>query len=245
MSDADATPAGWAPPEARAAGTAPFHAPGTAVMWRYRRATWKPGAGEFSMPLRVVRDDEAGLVAWLSSGTVGLIGRLADGADLRDAPRDQAFTARRIQARGPWRGPGVLRIAPTGRSWSVWLFRDDQGSFTGWYVNLEAPHRRLGTDLYSADHVLDVTIAPDGTSALKDQDELDLATEQGRFTAAEAKQIRSNAHAAIASFASGDWPFEPEWTAFRADPSWTVPPLPPEERWEIDLTGAYPDDRRS
>jgi hypothetical protein len=36
----------------------------------------------------------------------------------------------------------MLRIAPTGVSWSIWYFFDDDGRFEGHYYNLELSHRR-------------------------------------------------------------------------------------------------------
>ena len=42
-----------------------------------------------------------------------------------------------------WRGPGILKIAPTGVPWSVWYFTDEvDGTFEGHYVNLELVHQR-------------------------------------------------------------------------------------------------------
>lgn len=83
--------------------------------------------------------------------------------------------------------------------WSVWLFwseaTDDDWSFAGWYVNLENAHRRANAATYSSDHVLDVEIAADGAIRLKDEDEVEAATEQGRIAPAEAEQIRVHAHA--------------------------------------------------
>lgn len=69
--------------------------------------------------------------------------------------------------------------------WSVWLFWDDEWTFDGWYVNLEALHRREGRDLFSSDHVLDVWIDADGGIQIKDEDELEAAVEQGLLSAAE------------------------------------------------------------
>ena len=87
-----------------------------------------------------------------------------------------------------------LRIAPTGRPWSVWvMFESGSGQFAGWYVNLERPHVRDSQAVYTSDHVLDVVVAPDRTVSLKDEDELALAVEQGVFSAEVAAAIEADA----------------------------------------------------
>jgi hypothetical protein len=76
-------------------------------------------------PMRVGRDDDAGLVAWLAPGTAILRPALAGGAELRSVPLAERFDyprhgrATRLDT---WQGQGVLKIAPTAAPWSVWLF---------------------------------------------------------------------------------------------------------------------------
>jgi hypothetical protein len=55
-----------APDGARPLGVPPFLEPGDVVMWRDRDHAWQPGRPETASPMRVVRDDESGLVAWLA-----------------------------------------------------------------------------------------------------------------------------------------------------------------------------------
>jgi hypothetical protein len=225
-------------------GAPPFLEPGDVVMWRYRDHGWVGGSAETASPMRVVRDDERGLVAWLAPGTIHLTKRYADGRDLRDEPLERRFRldAERIQARTRWHGGGILRMAPAERPWSVWLFWDapDVGStdgwvFEGWYVNLENAHLRSGTDTYTGDHVLDLWIEADGTINLKDDDELDAAAEQRRVDPSVAAQVRHNAELARAAYASGEWCFDEAWTGWRPDPDWPNPSLPAGERWVLDL----------
>lgn len=239
-----------APEHARPVGAAPFLGVGETVMWRYRDHGWRPGRPETATPMRVVRDDEHGLVAWLAPGTVQLTKRYADGSDLRDVPMGERFLrdAQRVQARTRWWGAGILRIAPADVPWSVWLFWDvpdgldpadpavhDRWAFTGWYVNLETVHQRAGHDTFTGDHVLDLWIEADGTVNLKDADELAAAVEQGRVTAEEARAIRLNCEHGRASFGRGDWPFDESWTRWRPDSAWSAPGLRHDERWDIDL----------
>jgi hypothetical protein len=215
-------------PRLRPSGTPPFWRPGEQVWWRYRRPRWSPGDPETVHPVTVVRDDAEALVAWIAPGTPVAVPRRPDGRGLREAPLEEMFTARRVQAFGTWFGRGNIRYAPTGRPWSVWLFWEDDGSFSGWYVNLEDPHVRDARNVYSTDHVLDVEVEPDGRITMKDEHELVAAVDQGRFTPTEAERYHADAQAAVAEAAAGRPPYDEDWAGFRPDPAWPVPALPPE-----------------
>lgn len=222
-----------APDGARPLGRAPFLAPGAQVDWHYRKPGWRDGDASSIAPMRVVRDDERGLVAWLAPGTLleGMGG--PDGRRIRTVPLERRWLEPRTRIVEEWWGNGVLRIAPTATPWSVWLFwavagtadDPDAWEFAGWYVNLENAHERVGASTFSSDHVLDVEIGADGTIGLKDEDELVEAIRQGRIAPDEAELIRAHADAAIASFHEGAWPFDPEWTRWRPDGDWTTPRL--------------------
>lgn len=227
--------------DSREAGGPPYWQPGEVVSWVYRHPSWTPGAPCYLHPTRVVRDDADGLVVWLAEGTPALVPRQRDGRDGRQLPLSERFSGRflssAVQARSAWRGPGVLRIAPTGAPWSCWLFHEPDGRFAGWYVNLESPHRRTEDATLSSDHVLDVEMQPgDERAHWKDEDELAACVEQGRYTAAEAAQIRRNGEVAVAAWRSGHWAFGEEWTRWRPPADWSVPGLPDDARWELDLT---------
>jgi len=103
------------------------------------------------------------------------------------------------------------------------FFNAASGHFEGWYGNIEEPHVRDANDVYSRDYVLDVWVEPDRTVSRKDEDELVLAVEAGRYTPDEAARIT-----AVASEIEGfvaDWgaPFSDGWETFRPDPGWPVP----------------------
>lgn len=227
------------PTDVRPVGAPPFAAPGSVVHWTYRGAGWVHGAPQHVNPMRVVRDDERGLVAWLAEGTVLLQPRYPDGGTFRERPLSERFfpsTQRdRISARARWRGPGILRIAPTDRPFSVWLFWSTQGQFAGWYANLENPLLRAGDRCFTSDHVLDVWITADGQVRWKDEDELAEAVAQGRYTEAQAQALRTHGEQAIDEFRSGAWMFDARWTSWRAPADWTVPHLPDDAHWQLDL----------
>ncbi len=200
------------------AGAGPFLAVGDPVQWRYATRC---------DPMRVVRDDERGLVAWLADGTELLSTAPGDGLALRDRPLAERFLGERVPTLANWRGGGVLRIAPTSRPWSVWVFWEDDGSLAGHYVNLELPHRRHGDETNTRDLILDLWLEPSGALWLKDADELGAVVDAGGYSPEQAVAVRAIAEWARAELVEGrDWPLDDEWTTWRPPVDWTVPPLP-------------------
>jgi len=181
--------------------------------------------------MRVVRDDAAGLVAWLAPGTPVLRPTLADGRELRSTPLAERFDdvrhgrATRLDR---WHGPGILKVAPTDAPWSVWLFWGDSWEFRGWYVNLEDPHERIDDVVVTRDQILDVVVLPDRTTQRKDEDELGSAVASGRYSAAAAERFRGNAAAAEDVVRRWGSPFCDRWEDWRPDPEWPTPQLPAE-----------------
>ena len=217
----------------RASGTPPYWQTGAQILWWSGEGPLAAGVAKakdadcavpyFAEPVTVVRDDADGLVVWLATGTpVRRVAR-ADGRGKRD-DKSTLFTAESVQEFGVWAVYDVLRIAPTGRPWSVWvLFAEHTGEFAGWYVNLEEPRTRDEQGVYTRDRVLDLVIDPDRTMARKDEDELALAVEQGRFDAATAAAIEQEAADAEAVVAAWGSPFCDGWEHFRPDPAWPIP----------------------
>jgi predicted RNA-binding protein associated with RNAse of E/G family len=138
------------------------------------------------------------------------------------------FTDDRVLKLDIWHGTGILKIAPTAKPWSVWYFWREDGTFAGWYVNLETPHvrdhdsRRTTT----SDHVLDLWIHPDRTIEWKDEDELEGAVTAGRYTQPEADAITANAHAAVREIESWRYPFATNWQDWTPPTHWQIPMAP-------------------
>jgi hypothetical protein len=204
-----------------------YWAPGTRIEWVYR------GSGRFSelpnvRPMTVVRDDEDGLVAWLAPGTPVIKPVLVDGREMRHAGPEGMFTEDRVLKLDIWHGTGILKVAPTGKPWSVWHFWSEDDTFLGWYVNLEAEHARdiEAKRTVSKDYVLDLWINPDRTIEWKDEDELEGAVAVGRYTQAEADRIIADAHAAIQDIEAWTTPFSDNWKDWRPDPHLRLPEAP-------------------
>lgn len=177
-------------------------------------------------PLRVVEDGPERLVAWLPGGTPLLRPVLPDGRELRTVAAHEMFRRGRALRRDVWHGYGNLRIAPAGRPWSVWVFRDDARGDLCWYVNLEAPHRRDEHGIVSDDHVVDLVVRPDRSIEWKDLDELAGAVLAGRFTAEQAEGFLDDARAVCREVAAWAAPFCDGWERWDPDSGWPRPELP-------------------
>lgn len=176
--------------------------------------------------MTVVQDDERGLVAWLAAGTETLQARRPDGRDLR-ADKSQLFRGEQVGVRVDWKHNDVLRIAPTGKPWSVWLFWDcNTAEFRGWYGNLEAELRREGNMVLTRDHTLDLLIAPDGRHARKDEDELEMALSAGWYEQQEIDSVLQAAGELEAVIDAWGPPFCDGWEDFKPPASWPLPELP-------------------
>ncbi len=125
-----------------------------------------------------------------------------------------------------WQKHHVLWLQRLDRPHSLGLFWNESWDFRGWYVNLQEPVRRSLLGFDTRDQALDITVAPDGTWAWKDEDHLAFLVEHGAFTAEEAAVIRAEGERVVE-----EWPFPTGWENWRPDPAWAVPTLP--EGWDV------------
>lgn len=218
----------------RPAGQPPYLEAGGLVTWHY---------GMSADVLLVAQDDERGLVAWLPSASEQLASLPVDGRDLRARPMSERFTAAREFRVRRWQGPGVLRIAPTGRPWSICYFWEEDGSFAGHYVNLELTHERPADGsprVHTRDLVLDLWVER-GETWLKDADELQAVVVAGRFTSEQAQVVRD-----IAEQARGEqidpraWPLDEGWEEWRPPAGWDEPLALPESVFDAVSNSGEP-----
>ncbi|GGQ58177.1 hypothetical protein GCM10010166_30190 [Couchioplanes caeruleus subsp. azureus] len=184
-------------------------------------------------PCRVVSDDDRGLLLWLARGSAVIVEEAADGRGIRDMPFAEWIRQSYRLVPAVWQGPGLLKFIPPDADHSVWFFRDDEGRFTGWYVNLEERALRwddgdlAGVDVIDQD--LDVVVRPDRCWQWKDEDEFTerLAFPEHYWVRDEAA-VRAEGRRVIKQIEAGDFPFDGTWTDFHPDPTWPVPTaLPP------------------
>ncbi len=184
-------------------------------------------------PARVVSDDERGLLLWVAEGSPVASEVTEAGLGMRAVPFTEWITSTYRLAQSRWNGPPLLKFLPTGASHSVWWFRDAQGRFTGWYVNLEEPGVRwddgglAGVDMVDQD--LDVLVRPDRDWEWKDEGEFveRLAFPEHYWVADEAA-VRAEGKRVISIAEAGAFPFDGTWCDFTAPPEWGVPERLPE-----------------
>lgn len=207
----------------RPSGTAPFFGSGDVVTWHY---------GLSADVVRVVRDDERGLVAWLPGGSETLASVAVDGRDIRDRPLAERFTATREFQVRPWRGPGVLRIAPTRRPWSIWYFRHEDETSWGQYLNIELTHERPvdgAPRVHTRDLILDLWVE-NGVTWIKDADELETVVGTGRYRPEQADVVRAAAEQARREqIGPRAWPLDEPWEEWSPPPGWDAPLTLPAE----------------
>ena len=204
--------------------------------WRYGDAValryFRGGRPSWVKPVRVVEDSDELTALFLAAGTpIRKRARLDGSAIDRSLPYEERFPLAWRLTDAQWVGNHVLELTRPGAAHSYWLlWRAPSWSFSGWYVNLQAPLRRSAVGFDTADHVLDVVVRPDLSWRWKDEDELDAAVAVGHVTAAEARAIRAEGERALAALTGGAWPFDAPWARWRPDPTWTIPRV--RDDWE-------------
>lgn len=245
------------PARTRAVGEGPFWTPGRIVTWTFRRFDFEKDRAEVRRPMRVIADSEAGSVLWMAGGTRTQDTRIVGWEDtnphqvpLAARFRPPAEAPRRITVPGSWQGAGVLKIVPPSVPFSVWLLLKE-GVAVGavdapelraeWYVNMEATHRRTDSELFTSDHILDLTFPVEEEplflpaaageadaereparaanayslnprgAVCKDVDELAASANFGAWPADWSTTIRTNAMELLDHLGEFSWAFDPEW----------------------------------
>lgn len=134
---------------------------------------------------------------------------------------------------GRWRQHHALIVFREGEAHDVRLYwAEDDWAFRGWYVNLQAPVKRVPAGFDTADHILDIDVSPNRQWSWKDEDELTVALAIGRFSEDEATAIRAEGERVILDIEVRRWPFDASLVDWRPDPAWPVPTVP--EGWNDD-----------
>jgi predicted RNA-binding protein associated with RNAse of E/G family len=119
----------------------------------------------------------------------------------------------------------VILVRP-GDAYHVSAFWTPEQQFVGWYVNLQDPIRFTPLGYDTADHTLDIIIAPDMNGwAWKDEHEVPIAIELGLHTEEEMAEARRVGESVIAMMEAGDawWT---DWANRPPDLSHPIPTLP-------------------
>ncbi|MFI6331055.1 DUF402 domain-containing protein [Micromonospora chersina] len=196
--------------------------PGRVITRRYVRGDWCT----WVQPMRVVADDERGLLLWHPAGS--------DFARIVDADGNTQHELTIDRMREPrltvltWTGYDILVLMPPGAAHSVWWFFRD-GDFAGWYVNLETPYVRRPDGVDTNDHLLDIVVTPQRRWEWKDDDELEARTGHPLYLdRATATAVRAEADRVVTLIEAGAFPFDGTHTDFRPEPDWPTLRLAPE-----------------
>jgi hypothetical protein len=169
----------------------------------------------WTFPHRLVNLEDDRVAMYLTPGSAGKI-----------TPRGPDGYLRRWMGPTPpsdhvWQGGGVLWETRFDAAHALGHFWDENGSFLGWYVNLQEPLRATPLGWDSCDQALDVWIERDGSWQWKDEDEFAEAIELGIFDADDAAAIRAEGERMIAQ---RPWPTG--WEDWQPDPAWAPLALP-------------------
>ena len=195
-------------------------APGTTVVLRHVRARRYRAV----KPLIVVEDSDERIALFMPRGT-----RFYGPADRWGRPT-RSLTDEVGLVADRWRDAGALHVVTPGAAHAaVATWHNSFDGFSGWYVNFQEPLRRTSIGWDTMDQTLDLVVSPDlADLSWKDRTELDDATRAGFYTEAERRAILAEADAVAATLISGGAPFTEPWAAWRPDPTWPSPVLPPD-----------------
>jgi predicted RNA-binding protein associated with RNAse of E/G family len=110
----------------------------------------------------------------------------------------------------------LLLLPPAAAHAVSWSWLAD-GTFAGWYVNLETPARRWSGGVDSRDQTLDLLVAPDLSWRLKDEEDLDPV---------EAPAVRVEAARLAGLAVTAAFPFDGTWRDYVPPPEWPPAALP-------------------
>lgn len=199
-----------------------FH-PGDTIV---QRGLHRDGRIHSADSVRVVSDDNCGLLTWLARGSQVIRRTNLTGQSVRKLPVGEQLRVPKIHVLSSSMDRDVLWLNPQQSPYAIaWGFVD--GEFEGWYINLQSPARRWWGGIDIHDQALDVLVAADRTWKWKDEDEFAERTGHPLFwDEADAATIRGEAERLIALAEAGQFPFDGTWCNFRPDPSWGPTELP-------------------
>ncbi|MFG3013369.1 DUF402 domain-containing protein [Streptomyces cinerochromogenes] len=165
-------------------------------------------------PVRVVEDSDELLAVYLAQGTPMTFGS----GPFSWGPHPWQAIA------DTWQSPGVLQLQRPGDLYAVWVFWSDDRSRHDWYVNFQRPFRRTTHGIDTLDLELDIRVPGDGGPyRWKDVDHFESRAQAGGFAAGEADRVREAARELTRALDRGETWWDPAWSQWRPEASWTVP----------------------
>lgn len=177
-------------------------------------------------PARVVSDDDRGLLLWIPQGSRVASETTDTGVGMRAVPFAEWIVSAYRLTVARWQGPALLKFLPVGAAHSVWWFRDEQGRFAHWYVNLEEHGVRwddgglAGVDVVDQD--LDVLVHADRRWAWKDEGEFaERLAFPEHYWVPDPDAVWAEGKRVIARAEAGEFPFDGTWCDFVPPVEWT------------------------
>jgi hypothetical protein len=203
-------------------------APGRPLLHRHfttRDLVWTP-------LVRVVSDDDRGLLLWMPHGTPMRREVTLDGHGPRGMPFPDWLAAPKHMVPDTHRGPDILKLIRPDAAHSVWWIFRPRRRFAAWYVNLERPIARwddgavAGID--TTDYDLDIWVWPSRHWEWKDEHELvERLGFPDDYWVSDPEAVWAEGRRVIPVIERGDFPFDGTWCDFEPDPSWGLPEFPP------------------
>lgn len=130
-----------------------------------------------------------------------------------------------------WEGNGKLMLQRPGDAYSLDLFwTGSDRTFAGWYFNLQDSFRRTPIGIDTLDHELDIWWPADAPKyEWKDVDLFEQRIREGRYPGLRTR-ILDEAESVARMLDGGERWWDPAWTEWTPEPTWTAPRLPP--RWD-------------
>jgi hypothetical protein len=168
----------------------------------------------------VVSDDDRGLLLWSDIGSASMRRTDLSGTPTRELPVAEELAMTTMLAPAVRENLKSLLLLPPGAAHSVsWSWLAD-GTFTGWYVNLETPALRWAGGVDCQDQILDLVVAPDRTWSWKDEDDFALRGEPG---------VRAEGERVARMVDAGEFPFDDTFVDFTCD----FGPAPLPAHWDV------------
>jgi Protein of unknown function (DUF402) len=191
--------------------------PGDTVVRRFLHSDRRIAAVQAA---RVVSDDDRGLLLFVDIGAESMRRTDLTGAPTRHLSVADELAMPTMLAPVRRETFRSLLLLPPGAPHSVsWSWLAD-GTFAGWYANLETPARRWPGGADSHDQTLDVLVGADRSWFFKDEEDLS-ALDPAEAAAVRAEGERLGKLAETATF-----PFDGTWLDFAPPPQWTPATLP-------------------
>lgn len=135
-------------------------------------------------------------------------------------------------ARSAWHTNRVLVITEPEKYYSIMLFwNHERNEFLGYYVNFQLPFKRSHCGIDTLDLDLDIDTEPDLSYRWKDEDDYQLAIDNGGILPEWVQGIEAAKPEILERIENRRYPFDGSWLDWKPDPNWSLPKLP--EGWDV------------